>query len=45
MQRGFCVGNPKEADSSEDLGLDGRMVLKLILRIMWTGGIDKSSSG
>jgi hypothetical protein len=32
IQRGFCVGNLKEADSSEDLGVDGGMVLILILR-------------
>jgi hypothetical protein len=30
--RGFCWKNLKEVDSSENLGLDGRMILKLILR-------------
>jgi hypothetical protein len=29
IQRGFCVGNLKEADCPEDLRIDGRIVLKL----------------
>jgi hypothetical protein len=32
MRRGFCVETLKEADSLEDPGIDGRMILKLILR-------------
>ena len=30
MHTGFCSGNLKEGDHSEDRGVDGRIILKLI---------------
>jgi hypothetical protein len=32
MHRGFWLGNPKERDDLEDLGLDGNVILKRILK-------------
>jgi hypothetical protein len=30
-------GNGRERDRLEDLGIDGRILLKLILKIVWEG--------
>jgi hypothetical protein len=31
----FCCGNLKKRDHLEDLGINGRITLKLILKIGW----------
>jgi hypothetical protein len=39
--RGFCCGNQKGTDHLEDIGVDGKIILKCILkkfdRKVWTG--------
>ena len=41
MYTGFWWGNPRERDKLEDLGVDGRIILRLIFRKWdvgaWTG--------
>ena len=36
---GFCWGNPRKKDHLEDVGVDGRIILKWIFR-KWNGGMD-----
>jgi len=42
MHTGFWWGKLKESDHLDDLGLDGRIILKCILRIMAGRGLDTS---
>ena len=39
MHTGFLRGNLKETNQLEDLGVNGRIILKFILR-KWPGGMD-----
>jgi len=43
---GFWWGNVRERDNLEDLGVDGRMILRWISR-KWNGGngLDRSGAG
>jgi hypothetical protein len=42
MHTGFWWGKLKESDHLDDLGLDGRIMLKCILHIMAGRGLDTS---
>jgi hypothetical protein len=37
VNTGFCWGNPKERDHSEDAGVDGRIILRWIFRMLDVG--------
>jgi len=30
--KGFCWGDPRESDHLEDIGIDGRIILKWVLK-------------
>ena len=38
MHTGFQLGDLREREHLEDLGIDGRIILKWILKWMWWGG-------
>jgi len=39
MYIGFWLGNLKERENFEDLGLDGRIIIKWVFK-KWHGGLD-----
>jgi len=42
----ILVGNPEERDKLEDKGVDGRIILKMMLKeiLMWGCGVDSTGS-
>jgi hypothetical protein len=46
VYRGFCLGNVKVTDHLEDISIDGRIILRWILK-KWDGthGLDSFGSG